>query len=171
MARTDVLKAREAVWVPCPIAEYSDEKHLVMPATRENLQYVSDKSMVNEFRNGQLVRESDNNVFTIQWLKKHWRGWQGVGIVHEDGTIEDPAEFTEKNWLIIANIRGQGFLLWLQEASRQLNAQAQQTREEQRDNFRQAHDVSPGQSGAELPGMLEIFQPGGSAGTPLPDVS
>ena len=46
-----------------------------MPATRENLQYVSDKSMVNEFRNGQLVRESDNNVFTIEWLKKHWMGW------------------------------------------------------------------------------------------------
>lgn len=142
MARTDVKKAREAVWVPCSMPEYDDERHCIMPATRENLQYVSDKSMVNEFRHGQLVRESDNNVFTIQWLKKHWLGWSGVGIVHENGEIEDPAEFTEKNWLIIANIRGQAFLLWLQEASRQLAAKAQQDREVQRDTFRQEGEVS-----------------------------
>lgn len=141
MARTDVNKAREAVWVPCPMPEYDDERHLIMPGTHESLQYVSDKSMVNEFRNGQFVRESDNNVFTIQWLKKHWKDWTGVGIVHEDGTLEDPAAFTEKNWLIIINIRGQAFLLWLQEASRQLAAKAQQEREAQHESFRKSPEI------------------------------
>lgn len=142
MARTDVNKAREAVWVQCPMPEYDDERHLIMPATRENLQYVSDKSMVNEFRNGQIVRESDNNVFTIQWMKRHWKGWENVGIVHEDGTVEDPAEFNEKNWLIIANTRGQPFLLWLQEASRQLAGKAIQEREEKRVSFRSETPLS-----------------------------
>lgn len=151
MARTDISKARTAAWVQCPMPEYSDERHLIMPGTRENLQYVSDKSMVNEFRQGQFVRESDQNVFTIQWLKKHWKGWEHVGIVHEDGTIEDPAEFTEKNWLIIANIRGQAFLLWLQEAARQLAAKASEEQDAQRENFRQATAVSTGQPEAELP--------------------
>jgi hypothetical protein len=164
LSLTDINKAREPTWVPCPIQEYSDEEHLIMPGTRENLQYVSDKSMVNEFRNGQFVRESDTNVFTIQWLKKHWKGWRGtvrpegegggryrgVGIVHEDGIVEDPAEFTEKNWLIIANIRGQTFLLWLQEASRQLAAKAQQEREEQRESFRSETETQVGLSGAEV---------------------
>jgi hypothetical protein len=121
-----------------------------MPGTRENLQYVSDKSMVHEFRNGQFVRESDNNVFTIQWLKKHWLGWKNVGLVHETGDIEDPAEFNEKNWLIIANIRGQTFLLWLQEASRQLAAAAQQEREQQRESFREPTEISVGLPGAEV---------------------
>jgi hypothetical protein len=143
---TDVNKSRQPCWVACSIPEYSDEKHLIMPATRENLQYVSDKSMVNEFRNGQFVRESDNNVFTIQWLKKHWKDWENVGIVHEDETVEDPAAFTEKNWLIIANIRGQAFLLWLQEASRQLAAKAQQERTEQAENFRQVNSIPVGQT-------------------------
>jgi hypothetical protein len=117
---------------------------LVLPGIRESLQYVSDKSMVNEFRNGQVVRESDTNVFTIQWLKKHWKGWKGVGIVHEDGTVEDPAEFNEKNWLIIANMRGQAFILWLQEASRQLAASAQQEREAQHDSFREPIEIPVG---------------------------
>ena len=150
MARTDVQKARQAVWMPCPMPEYDDERHLIMPATRENLQYVSDKSMVNEFRNGQVVRESDTNVFTVQWLKKHWLGWENVGIVHEDGTVEDPAAFTEKNWLILANIRGQTFLLWLQEASRQLAAKAQQAREQERESFREPIPVPTGLPRADV---------------------
>lgn len=150
MARTDVRKAREAVWVSCPIPEYDDEKHLIMPATRENLEYVSDKSMVNEFRNGHVVKESDTNVFTIQWLKKHWKGWQNVGMVHDDGRIEDPAEFNEKNWVTLSAVRGQTFLLWLQEASRQLAAQAQQEREAQRENFREPDAVSAEESRAAV---------------------
>ena len=162
MSITDVNKARHPVWVPCPIKEYNDEKHLIMPATRENLQYVSDKSMVNEMQaNGTFARESDTNIFTIEWMKRHWKDWKNVGIVHEakkdmqgnilePGRTEYPAAFTEKNWLIIANIRGQAFLLWLQEASRQLAAQAQQVQNEQRETFRQADQVSSGSAEPEL---------------------
>ena len=151
MARTDVKKAREACWCTCPVEGYEDERHLIMPATRENLQYVSDKSMVSDFRsNGQLVRESDNNIFTSEWLKTHWKGWENVGIVHEDGTVEDPAAFNEKNWMIIASLRGQAFLLWLQEAARQLAMKAQQVREEQRESFREPSALSAGLSGTEV---------------------
>lgn len=150
MARTDVKKARQAVWMPCPMEEYNDERHLVLPGVYQSLQYVSTKSMVNEYRNGQQVRESDTTIFTFEWLKKHWLGWENVGLVHEDGTVEDPAEFTEKNWLEIINNRGQAFVLWLQDASRQLAAAAQQQRDAERENFRESPPVPTEESGATL---------------------
>ena len=150
MARTDVQKAREAVWVDCTHEGFEDERHLILPASREALQYVSDKSMVNEFRNGQIVRESDNNVFTAQWLKKHWLDWEGVEIVHADGRLEAPAKCTPANQAILQALRPQSFLLWLQEAARTLAAKASEEREAQRDSFREPAEAPAGLSGAEL---------------------
>ena len=153
MARTDVKKAKEATWVKAEMEEYNDERYLMLPSTRESTQYVSDKSQVNEWRKGQMTRETDNNVFTVQWLKKHLLDWEGVGIVHESGEIEDPAACTLDNRVIIMNARGLNWLLHLQELSRELGLHATQERDTQRDNFRQAHDVSGAQSGSELTGM------------------
>ena len=146
MARTDVKKSREGVWVPCTLEGFEDERHMILPGAREHLQYVSDKSMVNEFRNGQMVRESDNNVFTTQWLKKHWLDWEGVEIVHDDGRLEAPAACTIENRIIVANSRPQTFILWLQEMSRQLAAKVNEQKEQEKEAFRTPSPVSLGQT-------------------------
>ena len=119
---------------------------MILPGAREHLQYVSDKSMVNEFRNGQMVRESDNNVFTTQWLKKHWLDWEGVEIVHDDGRLEAPAACTIENRIIVANSRPQTFILWLQEMSRQLAAKVNEQKEQEKEAFRTPSPVSLGQT-------------------------
>lgn len=150
MARTDIQKVRQPAWVACPIPAYNDERHYLLPSTRSTSQEVADKSLVNEFRNGQMVRETDTNVFTVQWLKKHWLDWEHVGIVHPDGRVEDPAACTMDNRLLIANERGIQFLLWLQDASRELGLAAQQEQAQQEALFRPVNSAQTGLPESQL---------------------
>jgi hypothetical protein len=140
MARTSVSKSKEAVWVTCPIPEFSDERHLIRPSTRESLSNIRDKSQAKEWENGAIVTKPDSNLFDQNYIDYIWAGWgEHVGIEHEDGRIEDPAEVTLKNKMILVNSRPIEFLLWLQRAATDLAAQSQQQVEAERETFREVH--------------------------------
>jgi hypothetical protein len=150
MARTDVRKVKEAIRVPCPIDGFNDEFHWIKPATRELSAKVDAKSKVKEFRRGQLVEETDNKLFVEHYLDEIWVNWENVGIIHDDGRVEDPATCTTANKIILANSRPIDFILWLQNTSQDLAAQVQQQAERQRDRFQETDPASTGSSAAGL---------------------
>lgn len=144
MARTDLRKSKEAVWVPCPIPEFNDERHLLRPATRETDREILGRSMVKTYERNQLVEKMDQNLINENWIQYMWLDWEHVGLVHADGRVEDPAPCTQDNKLIIANSRPREFYLWLQQASEDLAKAVQQREAEQRETFREPDEVPAG---------------------------
>lgn len=145
MAITSTRKAKEAVWFPCPIPGFTDERHLLRPTTREVLTNVRDKSNVKEWERGQIVTKQDTNLFDQHYLDYLWAGWSdNVGIEHEDGHLEVPAEVTLHNKVILVNSRPIEFLLWLQRTADELAAQTHKDVEAARENFRPPDSAPPG---------------------------
>lgn len=143
MARTSTKKSKEAVWVSCPIPGFTDERHLILPSTRELLNKVQDKSQAKEWENNQIVNKTDPNLFDQHYLDLIWQGWENVGIEHDDGRIEDPAAVNLPNKLILVNSRPIDFLLWLQRTSRDLAGHVQKETEAARETFRESSEAPP----------------------------
>lgn len=150
MALTDLMKAREAVWVDCPIPGFDDERHLILPSTRGVLTDVRDKSQVREWERGQIVHKSDPNLFDQEYINTIWVGWENAGIIHEDGRVENPAAVTPANKAKLIHSRPIEFQLWLQRTSDELAAQSAKQTEQQRESFRGAGEAPPQLPTAEL---------------------
>jgi hypothetical protein len=155
MSRTSAKRVKEAVWVPCPIPGFTDEKHLIKPSTRAVLNDARDKSMVREWERGQIVHKQDDNLLNENFLNDIWVDWEGVGIEHEDGRIEDPAPCTPQNKLELVNARPVEFVLWLQQAATELASSVEKATEQQRSDFRAVPEVSPRSQESGLHGLSD----------------
>jgi hypothetical protein len=145
MARTSIKKSKEACWVTCPIPDFSDERHLIRPSTRAALHDVRDRSTAKEWVKGEIVTKPDSNLFDTNYIDYIWAGWsETVGIEHDDGRIEEPAEVTLQNKLTLINSRPIEFWLWLQRTADDLASQSQQQVEAERETFRPVHPAPSG---------------------------